>query len=92
LAGKEEKKRKKKGAGLGCAVAVWVIPTKDTLKGEEVTQSESSEIESFTQKSAAFRVPPFWTLEVSFYKYSLLSFLFFFFSAGIIFLIFPFLF
>lgn len=46
------RKKSKKRCRLGWPACV--IPTKDTLKGEEVTQSESPEIGSFTQKSAEF--------------------------------------
>jgi len=41
------RKKRKKRCWLGWPACV--IPTKDTLKGEEVTQSESPEIGSFTQ-------------------------------------------
>lgn len=58
------RKKRKKRCWLGWPACV--IPTKDTLKGEEVTQSESPEIGSFYAKICRIRVPPFWTREISF--------------------------
>jgi len=80
------RKKRKKRCWLGWAV--WVVPTKDTLKGEEVTQSESSEIESFTQKSAAFEYYLSGPVKSFFFLQLLFSSIITFFLLGILYFIF----